>query len=120
MRQLIFMPHAAPNPAASAPAPSGLRLRVPRLCVAIQAGSAAEMLERAASALADSKFLEFRLDSLAKPAAALPGLKEFLADHRDVTAIATCQQKAHGGHFVQSLTAEFAVLLGAAEAGCAI
>jgi hypothetical protein len=34
---------------------------------------------RAEAALADSKFLEFRLDSLAKPAAALPRVKEFLA-----------------------------------------
>jgi hypothetical protein len=48
------------------------RLRVGRLCVAIQASSPAEMMERAEAALADSKFLEFRLDSLAKPAAALP------------------------------------------------
>ncbi len=114
------MAYAASNPAESASAPALPRLRVPRLCVAIQAGSAAEMLVRAASALADSKFLEFRLDALAKPAAALPGLKEFLVDHRDVTAIATCRRKSHGGHFVGSLNAELAVLLAAAEAGCAI
>ncbi len=114
------MPHAAPNPPESAPAPSGLRLRVPRLCVAIQAGSVAEMLERAATAQADSKFLEFRLDALAKPAAALPGLKEFLARNREVAAIATCRRRAFGGHFAGSLTAEFGLLLAAAEGGCAI
>ncbi len=39
----------------------------------------AELIERAKAALADSKFLEFRLDSLPKPAAALPKVKEFLA-----------------------------------------
>jgi 3-dehydroquinate dehydratase / shikimate dehydrogenase len=54
-------------------------------------------------ALADSKFLEFRLDSLPKPAAALPQLKEFLAEHRDVTAIATCRRKEFGGNFAGSL-----------------
>jgi 3-dehydroquinate dehydratase/shikimate dehydrogenase len=50
------------------------------------------MMERAEAALRDSKFLEFRLDSLPNPAA-LPKLKEFLAAHRDVTAIATCRRK---------------------------
>jgi 3-dehydroquinate dehydratase/shikimate dehydrogenase len=120
MRQLISMPILAAKPPVPALPPAGPRLRVPRLCVAIQAGSAAEMLERAAAALADAKFLEFRLDSLAKPAASLPALKEFLAGRRDVTAIATCRRKPFGGNFVGSLTAEFEVLLKAAEAGCQI
>ena len=47
-------------------------------------------------------------------------MKKFLADHRDVTAIATCRRKKFGGHFVGSLTAELEVLLEAAEAGCKI
>jgi len=76
------------------------------------------MLERATSALADSKFLEFRLDTLANPAAALPRLEEFLAKHRDVTAIATCRRRPFGGNFAGSLTEELAALLEAAEAGC--
>jgi 3-dehydroquinate dehydratase/shikimate dehydrogenase len=97
-----------------------LRLRVGKLCVAIQASSPAELVERAEAALGDSKFLEFRLDWLSKPAAALPKVKKFLADHRDVTAIATCRRKKFGGHFVGSLTAELEVLLEAAEAGCKI
>ena len=120
MRQLMPILHAGTNPPVFSPAPAGPRLRVPRLCVAIQAGSAAEMVDRATTALADSKFLEFRLDSLAKPAAALPKLKEFLANRRDVTAIATCRRKSFGGNFVGSLTSEFEVLLNAAEAGCQI
>ena len=76
--------------------------------------------ERAEVAAQESKFLEFRLDALAKPAAALAGLKEFLGGHRDVMAIATCRRKEFGGSFVGSLTAELDVLLGAAEAGCSI
>lgn len=106
------------------PPPPGPRLRVGKLCVAIQADSPVELIERAEAALQDakpaSKFLEFRLDSLAKPAAALPKVKEFLAGHRDVTVIATCRRKQFGGHFVQSLTAELDVLLAAAGAGCRI
>jgi 3-dehydroquinate dehydratase/shikimate dehydrogenase len=114
------MTRAAHSTLVSTAAPATPRLRVGKLCVAIQAGSAAEMMERAQAALADSKFLEFRLDSLAKPAAALGQLREFLAEHRDVTAIATCRRKEFGGHFVRSLTVELEVLLAAAEAGCRI
>ncbi len=68
-------------------------LRVGKLCIALQGTSPAELMERAEAALNDSRFLEFRLDSLPKPAAILPKLKDFLAGHRDVTAIATCRRK---------------------------
>jgi 3-dehydroquinate dehydratase/shikimate dehydrogenase len=93
---------------------------VGKLCVAIQADSAAELMARAEAALKDAKFVELRLDALAKPAAALPMVKEFLAEHRDVTAIATCRRKEHGGNFVGSLTTEFEILNKSAEAGCQI
>jgi 3-dehydroquinate dehydratase/shikimate dehydrogenase len=104
----------------SAPAPAPPRLRVGKLCVAIQANSPAEMVARAEAALKDSKFIELRLDTLLKPAAVLPKVKDFLAAHHDVTLIATCRRKEHGGHFVLSLTEEFDVLQKAAEAGCQI
>jgi 3-dehydroquinate dehydratase/shikimate dehydrogenase len=116
MRQLTPMTkqlHSVP----STPAP---RLRVGKICVAIQADSAAAMMERAEAALKDSKFLEFRLDALAKPAAALPALQEFLAGNREVMAIATCRRTEHGGKFEGLLTAELDLLLKAAEAGCQI
>jgi len=105
--------------------PARLRLGdIGKLCIAIQAGSPAEMIERAEAALIESqpdvRFLELRLDSLSKPAAALPKIKEFLAAQREVTVIATCRRKQFGGHFVQSLTAELDVLLAAAQAGCRI
>ncbi len=96
------------------------RLNLAKLCLAIQAGSAAEMLERAESALKDAKFLEFRLDSLPRPAAVLAELKKFMAEHRDVTAIATCRRKENHGNFAGSLNGELDVLLKAAEAGCQI
>ena len=91
-----------------------------QLCVAIQAGSPAELMERAEAALADSKFLELRLDSLPKPLAALPKVKEFLDSHRDATVIATCRRKQFGGSFDGALRAELEVLTKAAEAGCQI
>lgn len=110
------MPHTAtiapPLPPASAP------LRLGKLCIAIQAGSATELIERAEAALKDSRFLEFRLDSLPKPAAALPKLKDFLRDHRDTAVIATCRRKANGGGFDGALATELDILAKAAQNGC--
>jgi len=120
MRQSMPKLHDVANTVHSRSAASAQPLRVGKLCVAIQGGSAGEMLERAEAALRDSKFLEFRLDSLSKPAAALPMLREFLAAHRDVTAIATCRRKPFGGNFGGSLASELEVLAAAVEAGCQI
>ena len=53
-------------------APATLRLRVGKVCVAVQGGSPAEMVDRAEAALKDVRFFEFRLDSLPKPAVAIP------------------------------------------------
>ena len=118
------MPFFGSNSPPSAPAPPLPRLRVGKLCVAIQASSPAELIERAETALKgmtpDPKFLELRLDSLPKPASALGKVKEFLAAHRDTTAIATCRRKEFGGGFAGPLKAELEVLLAAAEAGCQI
>ena len=83
-------------------------------------GSPAELMERAESALKDSKFIEFRLDSLPKPPAALPYIKQFMTEHRDVTAVATCRRKQNGGNFDGALTTEFDILAKAAQAGCQI
>ncbi len=103
-----------------APALAIPRLRHGKLCVAVQGSTSTEMWERAAAAADEAKFIEFRLDTLAKPASAFPGLQEFLATHRDVSSIATCRRKQHGGHFAGSLAAELEILLKAAEAGCSI
>ena len=107
--------HSAPSTPVIRP-----RLHLGKLCVAIQAASPAQMFERAETALKDAKFLEFRLDSLPKPAAALPALKKFMAENREVAAIATCRRKEFGGNFTGSLTAELDLLENAAAAGCQI
>ncbi len=88
------------------------------MCVAVQAGSPAEMVERAEAALKDTRFVEFRLDALPKPLAAIPYVKQFLSEHRDVTAIATCRRKEYGGNFTKTLTEELEILEKAAHAGC--
>jgi molybdenum cofactor biosynthesis enzyme MoaA len=67
MRQLTPMPFFISSSPSPAPAPSLPRLRLTnpgKLCVAIQAASPAELIERAESALEDSSFLELRMDLL--------------------------------------------------------
>ncbi len=78
------------------------------------------MMARAEMALKDAKFIEFRLDSLAKPANALHAVNDFFREHPDVTAIATCRRQENGGNFTGSLKAELEILLKAAESGCRI
>ena len=118
MRQLTHMPLAA---SITAPAlPVGARRRLSKLCVAIQGASPEGMIERAGAALKDAKFFEFRLDSLPKPATALPLLNQFLTRNREVTAIATCRRKQNGGNFAGALAAELDLLAKAAQAGCQI
>ena len=124
MRQLMAMVHMGSSMTLSPPIPPSPRLRVGKLCVAIQAGTPADLIERAKAALKElnsaAKFLEFRLDSLPKPAVALSVVKEFLTKNRDVTVIATCRRKQFGGQFEGALTTELDVLAKAAEAGCKI
>ena len=116
------MPILAPPPVEPAAPPHGglPRLRLPRLCVAVQGATPGELMASAESVLKDARFLEFRLDRLSKPAAGIAPLKQFLSRHRDVQAIATCRRKASGGHFTGALAAELEVLQKAAEAGCQI
>jgi 3-dehydroquinate dehydratase/shikimate dehydrogenase len=94
-----------------------LRSRLGKLCVAITGTTAEEMIERALEVRQETNFLEFRLDYLPKPLAALPRLKTFIADHTALTAVATCRCTANGGRFDGSNAAALDILLKAAEAG---
>ena len=94
-----------------------LRSRIGKICVAITGNTPEDMLEKATAVLKETNFLEFRLDYLAKPAAALPQLKDFLAANSAATVIATCRCKENGGKFSGSNTSALDVLLKAAEAG---
>jgi 3-dehydroquinate dehydratase/shikimate dehydrogenase len=85
--------------------------------VALQGKTVAEILEHAEAAVAESAFLEFRLDSVAGPASAVNPIADFLSEHKEVVAIATCRRKAYGGGFTGSLAEELSILNKAAEAG---
>jgi 3-dehydroquinate dehydratase / shikimate dehydrogenase len=97
--------------------PNYLRSRIGKVCVAITGDSATELLDRAETLYRDNPFLEFRLDYLPKPLVALPKLKSFLADHAEITAIATCRRAANGGKFEGNTAAELDVLQKAAGSG---
>jgi 3-dehydroquinate dehydratase/shikimate dehydrogenase len=105
------------HPASISPA-AYLRSHVGRVCVALRAATAAELLSRAESALSESQFLEFRLDSVDHPAKAVAPLADFLAAHREVVAIATCRRKAFGGDFAGTLSEELKILAASPQAGC--
>jgi len=100
-----------------------LRSRVGRVCVAIHATTVAELLERAEAALAESSFLEFRLDALEKmekhatAVGHVAQIGKFLAAHSQIVAIATCRRKAFGGGFSGTLHEELEILHRASEAG---
>ncbi len=97
--------------------PQLIRSRIGKVCVAIIGTTVAEMIERANVAVKETNFLEFRLDYLEKPALALPKLKQFLAEHTAVTAIATCRRAANGGKFDGSVSGEIEILAKAATSG---
>ena len=94
-----------------------LRSRIGKVCVAIIGSSPAELIEKATAAIKDSTFLEFRLDYLEKPLLALPRIKQFLTDHTEATAIATCRRIENGGKFEGTLAAELDILIKSAQSG---
>jgi 3-dehydroquinate dehydratase/shikimate dehydrogenase len=93
-------------------------LRLPRVCVAVTASDAIELIDKAEALVRDNTFLEFRLDYLAKPALALARIKQFTEYHPHVSTIATCRRVANGGKFRGSLASQLDILTKAAAAGC--
>lgn len=116
-RKAVPPPSAGSEPALNAMSPQLIRSRIGKLCVAITGSTPSEMVERAVEAARENSFLEFRLDYLANPAAALPRFKQFLNERSEVTAIATCRRVAAGGKFKGTIAAELEILEKASDAG---
>jgi len=93
------------------------RFRLPRICIAVVGIDPATMIERAESLVRDNPFIEFRLDYLPQPLAALPKLRNFVELHPEATFIATCRRAVNGGKFKGSVASEKAVLAKAADMG---
>jgi 3-dehydroquinate dehydratase/shikimate dehydrogenase len=88
-----------------------------KVCVALIGATPNEMVEQATAAVKETPFLEFRLDYLANPLAAIPRMKQFLTEHTEATAVATCRRAGNGGKFKGNIAAEMEILQKCAEAG---
>src|SRR5271167_3396550 len=99
-------------------APRFLPMRLPRVCLALGGDTVEDMLDAAESMARDNPFLEFRLDYLKQPLAALPKIHRFLETHQYVTAIGTCRRVENGGKFKGSIASQLEVLAKAHAAGC--
>jgi len=99
-------------------APRSLPLRLPKVCLAVNADTPDELLDIVESMAQDNPFIEFRLDYLKQPQVALGKIKRFLETHQYVTAIATCRRADNGGKFKGSLASQLDVLSKASAAGC--
>src|SRR3984885_3826173 len=98
--------------------PRLLPLRMPRVCVAVTATDATELVEKAETLIRDNSFLEFRLDYISKPGLALPKVKHFLDTHPGTVVIATCRRVASGGKFRGSIASQLEILAKASALGC--
>jgi 3-dehydroquinate dehydratase/shikimate dehydrogenase len=99
-------------------APRFLPMRLPKVCLALGGDTIDDMLATAESMARDNPFLEFRLDYLKQPLAALPKIHRFLETHQYVTAIGTCRRVDNDGKFKGSLASQLEVLTKANAAGC--
>src|SRR6185436_1495744 len=95
-----------------------LHLRLSRVCVAVIASDANELVEKAEHLARDNSFLEFRLDYIPRPALALGKVRQFSETHPHITVIATCRRAAAGGRFQGSMAAQMEILAKAGMAGC--
>ena len=93
-------------------------LRLPRVCVAVAASDAGELLEKASALARDNPFLEFRLDYLSKPGLAMAKIKQFVDSHAGVIVIGTCRRVASGGKFRGSIASQLEILAKASICGC--
>lgn len=98
--------------------PRHLPLRLPRICVAVTGADASEMVDRAEAIVRDNPFIEFRLDYVTQPAAAVAKVRKFLEFHSYALVIATCRRAVNGGKFRGSAAAQVDILVKAAHAGC--
>ena len=93
-------------------------MRLPKVCLALSGDTVDDMLATAESMARDNPFMEFRLDYLKQPLAALSKIHRFLETNQFVTAVGTCRRADNGGKFKGSLAAELEVLTKAHAAGC--
>ena len=100
--------------------PRLMPLRLPKVCLAVQAETADELVDITESMAQDNPFVEFRLDYVKQPLTAVAKIRRFLETHQYITAIATCRRADDGGKFKGSFASQLEILSKASAAGCQI
>lgn len=91
---------------------------MPKLCISATGRSLKDLINCARMALAQSQFIELRLDWLKQPLEAIPHIASLLASSPGATVQATCRRQPNGGEFAGSVEMQLKILLTAVEAGC--
>ncbi len=79
-----------------------------------------ELFQSAEAALAESRFLELRLDALPEPGEAVRALRDFCRVHPEAGVLATCRRQEGGGGYKGSMEEQLHLLADFAEAGAVL
>ena len=94
------------------------RAALPKVCIALGLPTVDKLLEQAEKEVAaGERFLEFRLDYLARPEAGVKAVSVFLAKHPDVSLLATCRRHQNHGKYNGVIDDQMKILDAAIDAG---
>jgi 3-dehydroquinate dehydratase / shikimate dehydrogenase len=104
------------------PSRKPLPQQLPKICIALGLPTIEKLLQHARAEIeSGERFLEFRLDYLADPAAGSKAIREFLVENPDVSILATCRRHQNHGRFNGSIDEQIRILEEAVRAGaCAV
>jgi 3-dehydroquinate dehydratase / shikimate dehydrogenase len=94
------------------------RSNLPRICIALGFARLQSLLDHARHEVESGEsFLEFRLDYLPSPDQGIGAIRTFLAEHPNVSILATCRRHQNQGRFNGSIEEQLRVLDAAIDAG---
>ncbi len=95
-----------------------LRKNLPKICIALGQADPSRLLELARhEASCGERFLEFRLDYLARPAQGAALIADFLKEYPECSILATCRRHQNHGRFNGSIEQQLIVLTEAIARG---
>jgi 3-dehydroquinate dehydratase/shikimate dehydrogenase len=101
------------------------RQKLPRICIAVTGETPNTLLNAAERALAESRFIELRLDWLPRPQDGISAIPRLLARAagsgiKHPVLQATCRREPNGGRFRGTVAQQFEFLDRAVKAGCRV
>src|SRR5438445_12983282 len=95
-----------------------LRNSLPRICIAMGFSDTEKLLQHARrEAEEGEQFFEFRLDYLPDPERGVAAIRTFLAEHPEVSILATYRRHQNHGKFNGSIEEQIRILEPAVDAG---